>query len=278
MPNLDNTPSEAALSANYEANLPGDPLNQRKSPLHLAAEHGHLKKILSLIEQGEDVDSTDYLGKTALHNAAGKGFTEVVVALIESGADVHAEDQKGWTSLHWAADWADKGSVTALVAAGANINAKDIQGKSALHILSTYNDYGIALTLLDAGADVNAKDRRGWTPLDVVSNSYHKNMALTLIAYGADISPHWLVKDRGGLSDLTMRQAATQGGMLERLRELLGTCPSSAPMDQPETLVKLANQHGQTSTSAFLQSHIAFLAIDGVLATKSRSSARVKAI
>ena len=57
------------------------------SPIHAAAQLGHLKTVRVLIESGVDKDAKDFLEETALHKASSNGHLEVIELLLQAGAD-----------------------------------------------------------------------------------------------------------------------------------------------------------------------------------------------
>lgn len=63
------------------------------TPVMLAAAHGHIEVLRTLLEAGADVNAVDFTGWTALHAAASNGSKDVVLLLLEHGA-LAAED-------HW---------------------------------------------------------------------------------------------------------------------------------------------------------------------------------
>ena len=67
--------------------------------LHLAARNGYKDIVLSLVDQGSDVNAQDKSGKTPLHRAAEQGKTEMVSLLAQRGSDVILTDKKGNTAL-----------------------------------------------------------------------------------------------------------------------------------------------------------------------------------
>ena len=69
-----------------------------------AATNGDTEKVLTLLDEGIDVNTTFPIVRThALMVAAAFGHVDTVRALIDRGADVNAKDLTGWTPLHAAA-------------------------------------------------------------------------------------------------------------------------------------------------------------------------------
>lgn len=74
------------------------------TPLHKAARLGKLDQVVSLIAQNPgDVHTTmASYNETPLHIAAERGHVEVVEALLRNGANVRVEDARGWRPLELA--------------------------------------------------------------------------------------------------------------------------------------------------------------------------------
>ncbi len=62
------------------------------SPLHFAAQHGHLSTAEVLLRAGISRDARTKVDRTPLHVACQEGHIEIVDLLIRSGADVEAKD------------------------------------------------------------------------------------------------------------------------------------------------------------------------------------------
>ena len=85
-----------------------------------AATNGDTKKVLALLHNGTDVNTTvPIVGTHALMVAAAFGHEDTVRVLIDRGADVNAQDLTGWTPLHAAAFKGNIQIVRLLLARGA---------------------------------------------------------------------------------------------------------------------------------------------------------------
>ena len=65
--------------------------------LYWAAHYGQLAVVRYLVEQGADVNATDFKGETALHSAAEAGDLAVVEYLVGQGASLTATTNDGYT-------------------------------------------------------------------------------------------------------------------------------------------------------------------------------------
>ncbi|XP_071438546.1 GA-binding protein subunit beta-1 [Hetaerina americana] len=74
------------------------------SPLHHAAQHGHLETAEALLRAGISRDARTKVDRTPLHVAANEGHEEIVKLLLRMGADVGARDMLHMTPLHWAVE------------------------------------------------------------------------------------------------------------------------------------------------------------------------------
>ncbi|XP_054210690.1 ankyrin repeat domain-containing protein 6 isoform X28 [Homo sapiens] len=124
-----------------------------RTPLHLAANKGHLPVVQILLKAGCDLDVQDDGDQTALHRATVVGNTEIIAALIHEGCALDRQDKDGNTALHEASWHGFSQSAKLLVKAGANVLAKNKAGDTALHVAAALNHKKVAKILLEAGAD-----------------------------------------------------------------------------------------------------------------------------
>lgn len=60
-----------------------------RTPLHNAANNGHIEVVKHLIKKEADVNVVDKYGRSPLHDAAKHGHIEVVEVLLKKVADVN---------------------------------------------------------------------------------------------------------------------------------------------------------------------------------------------
>ncbi|KAJ4447087.1 hypothetical protein ANN_09076 [Periplaneta americana] len=85
----------------FEINALND---NKRSPLHLAAQSGSLKCVKLLFENKSNLTSVDEVDNTALHYAAMSGSADCVKFLIDNGADLLAVNNAKYTALSYIVD------------------------------------------------------------------------------------------------------------------------------------------------------------------------------
>ncbi|XP_026946344.1 ankyrin repeat domain-containing protein 6 isoform X2 [Sagmatias obliquidens] len=190
-----------------------------RTPLHLAANKGHLSVVQILLKAGCDLDVQDDGDQTALHRATVVGNTEVIAVLIQEGCALDRQDKDGNTALHEASWHGFSQSAKLLVKAGANVLAKNKAGNTALHlacqnshaqstrvlllggsradlknnagdtclhVAARYNHLSIIKLLLSAFCSVHEKNQAGDTALHIAAALNHKKVVKILLEAGAD--------------------------------------------------------------------------------------------
>lgn len=70
--------------------------------LYLAAEHGRVSIVGSILVQGTDIGTLNGYRGMVLYSAARLRSNEAVMRLLWDEFDITAQDNKGRTALHWA--------------------------------------------------------------------------------------------------------------------------------------------------------------------------------
>uniref|UniRef100_A0A2K6MFL4 Ankyrin repeat domain 6 n=1 Tax=Rhinopithecus bieti TaxID=61621 RepID=A0A2K6MFL4_RHIBE len=157
-----------------------------RTPLHLAANKGHLPVVQILLKAGCDLDVQDDGDQTALHRATVVGNTEIITALIHEGCALDRQDKAGNTALHLACQNSHSQSTRILLLAGSRADLKNNAGDTCLHVAARYNHLSIIRLLLSAFCSVHEKNQAGDTALHVAAALNHKKVAKILLEAGAD--------------------------------------------------------------------------------------------
>ncbi|TKC42656.1 hypothetical protein EI555_016587, partial [Monodon monoceros] len=157
-----------------------------RTPLHLAANKGHLSVVQILLKAGCDLDVQDDGDQTALHRATVVGNTEVIAALIQEGCALDRQDKDGNTALHEASWHGFSQSAKLLVKAGANVLAKNKAGNTALHLACQNSHAQSTRVLLLGGSRADLKNNAGDTALHIAAALNHKKVVKILLEAGAD--------------------------------------------------------------------------------------------
>ncbi|XP_008565440.1 PREDICTED: ankyrin repeat domain-containing protein 6 isoform X4 [Galeopterus variegatus] len=157
-----------------------------RTPLHLAANKGHLSVVQILLKAGCDLDVQDDGDQTALHRATVVGNTEIIAVLIQEGCALDRQDKAGNTALHLACQNSHCQSTRILLLGGSRANLKNNAGDTCLHVAARYNHLSIIRLLLSAFCSVHEKNQAGDTALHIAAALNHKKVVKILLEAGAD--------------------------------------------------------------------------------------------
>ena len=163
--------------------------NGKKTPLHLAAAHGHLELVRTLLGHSVDANAaaTTFLDPTPLHEASEYGRVDIVRLLIQNGANVNAGVGHRWTPLHLASYKGNAEIVRLLIKHGAGVNTWDRFQQTPLHVVHVRAAEIVPL-LIQGGADVDARDWDQQTPLHLALFEKEGEAVQPLIQLGADVN------------------------------------------------------------------------------------------
>lgn len=194
------------------------------------SKNQNVKKIVSLINKGVDVNEKNSFGYTALALAVQYKKEKVVQKLLSLGADLSILDKFGRTALNQALEYCSSQSydhelyvgcsqapinldtVKILINSGADVHTADLNGHTALHFAVESNDVDFIEQLLSLGINVNSKNNCNQMPLfkAAINNrgSRHLKAAKILLKNGADVN----LQDQDGKIPLykLVRRASTE--------------------------------------------------------------------
>ncbi len=156
------------------------------TPLHLAAQNGHLEAVTTLVSFGADVHASVSEGYVSLFLAAIEGHAEVVRKLVASGADLQATTSDGTTPLMAAAQMGHVELVREMLDAGADLCAAAAEGHTTLHYAVQGGQTEVVRALLKAGAEPEAMTCLGFTPVHVAAPKEDSELLTALIDAGAN--------------------------------------------------------------------------------------------
>lgn len=143
------------LDAGCNANLAN---SEGNTPLHEAAECGHVEVVNILLKNGQcDINAKNLFGQTPLMRAVFTDNLEVVKRLIKAGSDLHRVDSLGKSALMIGLQEGAERSCLYLIKAGSDVNMTDHEGHSVL-FYSVHSSYlhtlDVAKKLIKAGCDI----------------------------------------------------------------------------------------------------------------------------
>ncbi|XP_054722589.1 E3 ubiquitin-protein ligase mib1-like [Uloborus diversus] len=212
-----------------------------QTPLHLALSCRKEAAAELLVNADSITDVVDNnQRRTPLHCAAESGFVNVMRILLAAGADASVKDRQERTPLHRALYWGEEAVAEVLLVHAPECGGPNIWGKTPLHLAAEKGLVRIVQFLVSRGARLQAKDRDGHCPLYYALKRGHEGVARVLLATLAwrDIEIHWeemrLSKKRKSRSrgvrllsecEAEMRDARVEGSRLS-LRDLARRPPS----------------------------------------------------
>jgi hypothetical protein len=127
-----------------------------------------------------------YVGRNLLSKLADKGPKREVERLLDNGDDVNSKDWNGRTPLSHAAEYRQFHISQLLLDRGAIVDTRDLAGRTPLSFAAESDCPLIVQLLLDAGADINSKCDNRRTPLSYAAEGGNPQVIDVLLQNGAD--------------------------------------------------------------------------------------------
>ena len=150
----DDVPMITMLAKDFHLDVNG--ANRQKefslynTPLHRAAQKGHIHAIQALMNNGANEKTVNIHGATALHAAAQQGHIAAIVSLIKDhGFDPNARDNDGETPLFYAVKDGSYEACKTLIKNGARIDATDERYNSIFHVAVMHHKAPLIASLIN---------------------------------------------------------------------------------------------------------------------------------
>lgn len=230
-------------------------------PLHLAAEHGHVKYVKTLLEAGVHVDVKDHDGLRAITVAVLSNQLDVVSCLLSHGADIFAADivdDSTYDLLETAASQGHAAIVSLLLHHGADVNVQSPEKNTPLIMAALYGHVETVEVLLAHSALVDMRNVQGNTALIAAAFKGHANVTRQLLDAGADVN----ILNNDRTSPLVF---AARSNYHRVIRELLrSNADPNLPDPQSNYPLIICSRSGHIDCMNMLMSAGAFLdAVDG---------------
>jgi len=182
-----------------------------RTPLHFAAQQGHLDVVKFLTARIEDKNPSDDDGYTCLHGASEKGQLnifkyykeELNYTDINPGQVSDEEKLNGRTPLHWAAQHGHFELAKYIIEGLDNKNPSDANGATPLHLAAQFGHLDIVKLIAPFVSDKNPKTGKVYderTPLGLAAQFGHLDVVKYLVGLVPEAEVN--VKDSNGLTPL----------------------------------------------------------------------------
>ncbi|XP_029940545.1 histone-lysine N-methyltransferase EHMT1 [Salarias fasciatus] len=167
----------------------------QRTPLMEACENNHMEVVLYLLRAGASATHKDVEGFTCLHLAAKSGHYKIVEHLLSTGLiNINCQDDGGWTAMIWATEYKHVDQVKLLLSKGADITIRDKEENICLHWAAFSGSVEISELLLNANCNLQAVNIHGDSPLHIAARENRLDCVTLFLSRGANV----FLKNREG--------------------------------------------------------------------------------
>jgi ankyrin repeat protein len=164
--------------------------NKLRTPLMLAARHGHDMTVSRLLAQMARVDTADKEGHTPLFHAVTTEQMRCVEMLLTMGSTVNHSDNLFNTPLHVAIGNKNEALTEMLIIAKADVNAFNAKGQTPIMLAMDAGSAKMFTVIIEQEPSLDCLDHRGWNVLIyAVEYNMLKEMVPMLNKLGKDAIP-----------------------------------------------------------------------------------------
>ncbi len=223
-------------------------------PIHVKIKHSNDSQGFTLVS--EDTNETDNDDISDMLHAIEEGDVETIKMLLDNGMDINTPLYKGRTPLIEAAHLQQTDVLTYLANRGAEVNIIAEDGYTAMLEAAEHGPLAHVKLLAQQNADINQTLNGDFSPLMFAIDHGHEDIALYLINQEADITGTF---QRG--RPLLVQSAHHQASRIVKALVEAGADVNEQGLDE-YTAVMEAAEHGPLSTVEFLVEHGAKLELE----------------
>lgn len=167
------------------------------TPLMAASSHGQVPVVKLLLDRGAAVDSHGG-GDAPLLLAAQNRHDNIQLLLIDQGASLDVYDDRGWTPFLYALESQNLPLAETYLAGGASVDYYTRDGDTTFIRAIHKGNRELIAGMLDAGILIETPDSEGWTPLMHAVMLGDLSKITLLLDRGADINSVMEIPDGEG--------------------------------------------------------------------------------